>query len=127
MLGPVLAFTWFFDSNRKTWITVPCILVLALFGFRSVLQIKHWENTFSLYEHAIKVNPNSAVIHYSLLSSLVAAALCASCHEEPVLSKILQSLRSFRITRQRAENEKGKNKFWKRKLFMLIFISYHLL
>ncbi len=59
MLGPSVAFTWFFSSRRSHWLTYMFGLILALFGLRSAVQLPVWKNNEALFEHALELNPNS--------------------------------------------------------------------
>ena len=52
--------------NRK--VTFGTLTVLILFGMLICTrrQVKHWQNNFTLFEHALKVTKNNAVMHNNL-------------------------------------------------------------
>lgn len=66
MLGPALAFAWFCSSrnSRSSWIV--CGLILALFGLRSAVQLRVWQNNDALFEHALEFNPNSWMAQFNV-------------------------------------------------------------
>jgi tetratricopeptide (TPR) repeat protein len=66
MLGPTLALAWGLTQWHQRWLTVSCALVLGIMGMRSIWQTRYWHTTVSLFEHALTVNPHSAVAYTNL-------------------------------------------------------------
>ena len=69
MLGPSLALSYFFLRNARTGrrlIMVAGSVLLLLFGLRSVYQVRYWQDTYALFGHTLRVNPNSTVSHNNL-------------------------------------------------------------
>ena len=70
MLGPAVALAWALAQSRQRWLAVGCVVVLGLLGIRSAWQAHYWHTTVSLFEHALTVNPHSAVAHNNLGAAL---------------------------------------------------------
>ena len=66
MLGPSLALTWFIVENRNKIVTLTCLISLFLLGSLSASQIWNWRNSFTVFEHVLKINKNSYVSHNKL-------------------------------------------------------------
>ena len=66
MLGPALALAWCLSVRRRVWKNVIFGVIIALLGLRSAHQIGHWKNSASLFEHALKVNPESWLANNNL-------------------------------------------------------------
>lgn len=66
MLGPALALAWFLADSRGKLVAALCILILALLGIRSAFQTQHWQNDITLFQHALRINPDSWLAHYNL-------------------------------------------------------------
>ncbi|MDP8248010.1 MAG: tetratricopeptide repeat protein [Candidatus Tritonobacter lacicola] len=66
MLGPALALAWFLSLRRGALTRVFCALIVGLLGMLSVLQCRTWQNSITLFEHALEVNPDSWFVHTSL-------------------------------------------------------------
>jgi Tfp pilus assembly protein PilF len=67
MLGPALAVS--FIPWQKRWITVSLLTFFAALTFR---QVSFWQNSVTLFEHAIDVNPTSDVAYDNLGSMQLA-------------------------------------------------------
>ncbi len=65
MLGPALALAWLI-KGRRAWAVAVCVLLLGFFGVRSACQVRHWQNTTTLFQHALYVNPASSLSHVNL-------------------------------------------------------------
>lgn len=60
MLGPALGGGWLLARYRSLRaVTGGALLVLILCGGMSMLQVRHWRNSFTFYRHALRVNPAS--------------------------------------------------------------------
>ncbi len=66
ILGPALAVAWLLSEWRGRLVTVMCVLVLGLLGIRSALQIRYWRDSPTLFQHALKVNPESSMAYFNL-------------------------------------------------------------
>ena len=66
MLGPALALGWFVKQHRGRRALVVCVLLLGTLGVLSAVQVHRWSDTVTLFEHALTVNPRSAVSHVNL-------------------------------------------------------------
>ena len=71
MLGPAFGMAWFFSHSRGKLVPIVCVLVLSLFGIRSVFQVQHWRNTITLFTHALKVHPHSLIAQANLGNALI--------------------------------------------------------
>ena len=59
MLGPALAVTWVTAAAPGRIAGVCVGLFIALLAARSFAQTRTWRDNFALFEHGLKVNPNS--------------------------------------------------------------------
>jgi hypothetical protein len=60
MLGPALAAAWLLARSRGTRLaTVTAAAVLCALAALTFLQLGHWRDGYSLYPHALRVNPSS--------------------------------------------------------------------
>lgn len=66
MLGVAFVAAFFVLNVRKSGVLIICLCVLGIFGVRSANQIWRWENTFTLYEQALKINYESQLAHNNL-------------------------------------------------------------
>jgi len=69
MLGPALALSFFLAHNykiNKKIILIVTISILSFLGIRSSFQTRCWSNSFSLFTHFLKINPNSWFVHDAL-------------------------------------------------------------
>ena len=69
MLGPALVLTW--------WLRRPKLVnygmattVLLLWGLQSSVQVSTWQDSFTLWQHALVVNPNSVEACLNMASAL---------------------------------------------------------
>jgi Flp pilus assembly protein TadD len=72
MLGPALVLAWGLAQSPRRVLAVGCVVVLGVLGIRSAWQTRYWHTTMSLFEHALTVNPGSAVAHNNLGLALAA-------------------------------------------------------
>ena len=72
MLGPACALAWGLARSSGRVLTIGCVVVLAVLGLRSAWQTRYWRTTIALFEHALTVNPGSAVAHNNLGLALTA-------------------------------------------------------
>lgn len=70
MLGPVLALAWFIATRWNVKILIACILLLCALTIRSAFQVQYWRNSITLFDHALKLNPDNFVAHYNLGGAL---------------------------------------------------------
>lgn len=61
MLGVALSVGWVLAHYRRRGVVVAALLVLALLGMRSILQLPNWENSEAFYRHTLAVNAKSWV------------------------------------------------------------------
>jgi tetratricopeptide (TPR) repeat protein len=67
LLGPAIALCWRLGhTQNQTRARAICGLVLLLLGLRSAGQVRVWQNTVTLFTHALEVNPDSALAHNNL-------------------------------------------------------------
>jgi protein O-mannosyl-transferase len=66
MLGPGMALAFFLSQYKKRLAIGICVVVLGIVGILSILQTHNWKNTITLYNHALKVNPDSGTFHSNL-------------------------------------------------------------
>ncbi len=59
MLGPALALAWALTRCRSAWGWGVCALALLLLTAQSMVQVEYWNNSESLFRHALEVNPRS--------------------------------------------------------------------
>jgi len=55
---------------RKIYLSVFTILILSALTAKTFFQIRHWKNSISLFEHAIKVTENNYKAHNNLATAL---------------------------------------------------------
>ena len=66
MLGPALILAWFIATRWNVKILMILILLLCALTIRSAFQVQYWRNSITLFEHALKLNPDNFVAHYNL-------------------------------------------------------------
>lgn len=66
MLVPALALALALQSTSGAVWRRGCIALLLLLGLRSHVQTRYWRDTGTLFQHALRVNPNSVLSHYNL-------------------------------------------------------------
>lgn len=73
MLGPALALTWFLARHWNLRVLCPTAALLAVSGLLSFQQTSTWQDSSTLFAHALEVNPHSAVAQYHLGLALARA------------------------------------------------------
>lgn len=74
MLGPALAVTFLLASGRGAkWICVLCGICLAALGVEAHAQARTWQDSATLFGHAIAMNPNSAAAYVHLSTAMLAS------------------------------------------------------
>jgi tetratricopeptide (TPR) repeat protein len=63
MLGPSVALGYAVSMARRSWLPVLGILALVACGYLSRRETKSWLDDASLWNHAIKINPDSPIAH----------------------------------------------------------------
>ena len=67
LLGPAIGLAWAGQYTRShTVCTLLGLLVLGLIGWKSHTQVQVWQNTETLFTHALQVNPRSALAHNNM-------------------------------------------------------------
>ena len=67
MLGPALALASFLSQRKRLLpVAVVCLLILGFLGIKSAFQTQYWQNNFTLFNHALRLNPNSWLGHSNL-------------------------------------------------------------
>lgn len=67
LLGPAIGLAWAGQYTRlHTVCTLLGLLVLGLMGWKSHTQVQVWQNTETLFTHALQVNPRSALAHNNM-------------------------------------------------------------
>ncbi len=66
MLGPVMALAWFLSRNWRKPVIIIYTLILILLGICCQNQTRYWKNTYLLFKHALKVNPDSGTLHNNM-------------------------------------------------------------
>ncbi|MFH1079342.1 MAG: tetratricopeptide repeat protein [Pseudomonadota bacterium] len=72
LIGPFIMVAWGIPDILKSWhykklfMVVSTIMVLAILMIISWSQVQVWENSSTLFQHAIKVTPKNFIAHYNL-------------------------------------------------------------
>ncbi|MFH1038332.1 MAG: tetratricopeptide repeat protein [PVC group bacterium] len=66
MIAPALALSWVFLRHRRRAAGGVCIAIPVVCSALSFLQVRHWSENGSLFQHALRVNPASYMAHYNL-------------------------------------------------------------
>jgi len=73
LIGIFIALTWGIadliepmSTHIKNALLVPALLLIAVLSVMTFRQIGYWQNTKTLWTHALEVNSNNAVAHYNL-------------------------------------------------------------
>jgi len=69
MLGPALAASWFIDQSKTKTVWVIALTILALFGIKSMTQAPTWEDSLTLNQQAININPQSWTAYGNLANA----------------------------------------------------------
>lgn len=70
LLGPALGLAFLLTRFPARSLQSVTLLVIGVFGFLSLRQVGCWENSATLFTHAVAVNPNSYHIQYNLANAL---------------------------------------------------------
>lgn len=67
MLGPALGLAFFLCQRRRLLsVGVVCLLILGFLGIKSAIQTRYWQSSYTLFNHALRLNPNSWTGHNNL-------------------------------------------------------------
>jgi Tfp pilus assembly protein PilF len=67
LLGPAIGLAWAGQRTRPHLaLTLLGMLVVSLIGWQSHTQMQVWQNTETLFTHALQVNPRSALAHNNM-------------------------------------------------------------
>ncbi len=66
LLGPAIGLAWAGQHTRPHTATLLGVLGLGLIGWQSHTQVQVWQNTETLFTHALQVNPRSALAHNNM-------------------------------------------------------------
>ena len=80
-----LPATW---RHRKITLTAFAVVIISALTATSYRQIQYWKNSITLFEHAVKVTPNSYLLH-----DYLGYALDEQGHTDEAISHYLQALR----------------------------------
>lgn len=69
MLGPAMAVAWLVSVRQSILLKIATVLVLGFWSATSIKQIRFWQNDYTLFTHAVQVNPNSFVGYGNLGSA----------------------------------------------------------
>ena len=74
MLGPAIVLAGAIDRWRNTLVLAICAAALAALAARSRIQAEVWRDSRTLFEHTLKVNPDSRAAGVNLATELAAEA-----------------------------------------------------
>ncbi|MFC1515633.1 tetratricopeptide repeat protein [Thermodesulfobacteriota bacterium] len=83
--APELVAQW---RYRKIWLATLASVILAILMVSTWKQVRYWENSITLFEHALKITSNSYVPHYNL-----GHALAKQGRTSEAIEHYLQALR----------------------------------
>ena len=72
LIGLFIIIVWGIPGFGGGWrcqrVVLGIVTVMLLLGItmRTWLQVQHWENSITLFEHAVRVTPNNYVAQYNL-------------------------------------------------------------
>ncbi len=67
MLGPALGLAFFLSQQKRLLPVVAfCLVILGFLAVKSTFQTRYWQNTSTLFNHALKLNPHSWLAHNNL-------------------------------------------------------------
>lgn len=67
MLGPALGLAWLTSRPQRTQaVRLLVITILLLFGTKSALQVRYWQDSLTFNSHMVQVNPQSAAGYINL-------------------------------------------------------------
>lgn len=70
LLGPALVLAGALDQGKSRALPAVCAAVAAVWLGLSVVQVRVWNDSETLFEHALAVNPRSPMIQYDLANTL---------------------------------------------------------
>jgi tetratricopeptide (TPR) repeat protein len=88
LLGPALALATLIARHRRPATLALAVVVLAVLGVRSALQLRVWRDSISLLEHGVRVNPASWALYENL-----GGVLAQQRHLERALVAYSESIR----------------------------------
>jgi len=72
MIGLLFILSWcFIQISQQKWIVGLCIAMLFGYSIGTIRQVSSWENTYTLFQHAIKNYPNAAAAGYNNVGNYV--------------------------------------------------------
>lgn len=77
LIGPFIMITWGIADVLEKWrfrqifFAISISLVLSALTVRTWLQVKHWKNGITIFEHALNVTANNYLAHNNLGNALV--------------------------------------------------------
>jgi Flp pilus assembly protein TadD len=107
LIGLFIIISWgTADIAEKFWKAKPLlilsiVLAIVIFGFVSRVQLRHWENSTTLFEHALAVTENNYVARNNLGN-----ALAIEGHLDTAISHYMESIR-LRPDYAKARNNLG--------------------
>lgn len=70
MLAPALILSSVICRNmEKRWVQSACLAVLLTLGLKSFWQVQRWQDSLTLFQHALAVNSESSGLHYNIALS----------------------------------------------------------
>jgi Tfp pilus assembly protein PilF len=67
MVGAALGLGWAVQqAGRQRLVWLGSLLLLGVLGWRSMVQVQVWQDTVTLFTHALRVNPRRALAHNNL-------------------------------------------------------------
>lgn len=63
MLGPALALAYTVSMPKRSWLSMLAVCAVAVCGWLSYRNVRHWQNDEALLNHAININPASPMAH----------------------------------------------------------------
>lgn len=71
ILGPVIGMGHWLAGPRKKAVVVLSLVVVTLLGIKSAIHVRTWQDSRTLYQHAIEVNPRSFVAYGNLARIMI--------------------------------------------------------
>jgi tetratricopeptide (TPR) repeat protein len=71
-IGLLIIAAWGFDEltakwrSRKMALSVSASIIILALGIGTAHQVRYWQNTMTLFEHALAVTHNNAISHYNV-------------------------------------------------------------
>jgi tetratricopeptide (TPR) repeat protein len=72
LIGVLVAVVWSFadlarvSPARRRLLAIGAGVAVAIYGSATVLQLKHWQNSITLWEHTLRVTRNNYMAHHDL-------------------------------------------------------------